>query len=86
MLLAFPIGLVWALTSIAIGFVLNSLGFDPGQHSLISAIEIAQVVVVIFLGYLQWFVVVPWLWRKWKARRGKDLDLTPAVNAEPKLP
>ncbi|MFY8042909.1 MAG: hypothetical protein ACOVOD_08270 [Rhodoferax sp.] len=20
-------------------------------------------------GYLQWFVLLPWLWRKWKARR-----------------
>jgi len=21
------------------------------------------------VGYLQWFVLVPWLWRKWKSRR-----------------
>jgi hypothetical protein len=21
-------------------------------------------------GYMQWFVLLPWLWRKWKARRG----------------
>ena len=23
------------------------------------------------VGYLQWFVLLPWLWRKWKARRLK---------------
>lgn len=22
-------------------------------------------------GYMQWFVLLPWLWRKWKARRAK---------------
>lgn len=24
-------------------------------------------------GYLQWFVLLPWLWRKWKARRARSV-------------
>jgi len=23
-------------------------------------------------GYLQWFVLLPWLWRKWKVRRARN--------------
>ena len=23
---------------------------------------------IVLIGYLQWFVLLPWLWRKWKAR------------------
>lgn len=24
------------------------------------------------LGYMQWFVLLPWLWRRWKARRARS--------------
>jgi hypothetical protein len=24
--------------------------------------------LLVSIGYLQWFVLLPWLWRKWKAR------------------
>jgi hypothetical protein len=28
--------------------------------------------VYFVLGYVQWFVLLPWLWRKWKARRTRS--------------
>ena len=54
----------WILTAL-IGSLAHLVGLAPiglGDTLLVS-------LTCAVAGYLQWFVVVPWLWRKWRARR-----------------
>ena len=62
LLLTLPSG--WLLSSI-VGVVLSAVGFTA------TGLNYALMVTLTcgIAGYLQWFIFLPWLWRKWKARR-----------------
>lgn len=51
------IALVW--------LVLSPLGVEP--NGMVEAVLVSFTCSV--AGYWQWFVLVPWLWRKWRKRR-----------------
>lgn len=67
--LSFPIGLV---VSIAAGF-LGRIDYELTGH--ISAVSYSSIImnwlVFFVVGYMQWFMLVPQLWRRWKAKRGR---------------
>lgn len=63
LILSFPAGLAVSAAHYALGFAF-SITIETSYLSL--ALE---WLVYFVLGYLQWFVLLPWLWRKWKARR-----------------
>ena len=63
LILSFPAGLVVSVAHYALGSTF-SITVETSYLSL--ALE---WLVYFVLGYLQWFVLLPWLWRKWKARR-----------------
>jgi hypothetical protein len=66
LVLAFPVGLVISLAHVVLdlGF---SITIGPSYFSLV-----IEWLAYFGLGYAQWFVLLPWLWRKWKARRAGD--------------
>lgn len=65
MLSGFPTG---TYVAIALGH------FVVGENNLIYGFVgyILQSIAVIAIGYFQWFVLLPWLWRKWKSTRVKS--------------
>ena len=63
LVLSFPASLIVSLVHMALG-VGFAITIKTSYLSL--AIEWAAYFV---LGYWQWFVLLPWLWRKWKTRR-----------------
>jgi hypothetical protein len=69
-MLTFPVGVAWGVSIVAIGVGIDYLWSNPVWPDYVfSVIELLQAVIVICLGYFQWFVLLPWLWRKWKAHR-----------------
>lgn len=66
LVLSFPASLIVSLAHMALGAGL-SLTIKTSFLSL--AVEWATYFV---LGYLQWFVLLPWLWRTWKGRRARS--------------
>ncbi|WP_374658530.1 hypothetical protein [Inhella sp.] len=68
MLLAAPSG--WLLTAL-VGVVLQLAG--PSITGLADALLLTAACGL--SGYLQWFVLLPWLWRRWKGRsRAQTLE------------
>ena len=63
LILSFPAGLAVSAAHYALGAVFSTT-VETSYLSL--ALE---WLVYFVLGYVQWFVLLPWLWRKWKARR-----------------
>ncbi|MFY9316652.1 MAG: hypothetical protein WAO95_13985 [Burkholderiales bacterium] len=63
LILSFPASLIVSLMHMVLG-VGFSITIKTSYVSL--AIEWAAYFV---LGYWQWFVLLPWLWGKWKTRR-----------------
>lgn len=60
--LSFPAGLAVSAVHYALGHIF-SVTIQTSYLSLW-----LEWLVYFFLGYFQWFLVLPWLWRKWKAR------------------
>lgn len=68
--LSFPLGLAIA---VALGLLGKVAYATTGYVFTTSYMSIAVTWLVFFAaGYLQWFVLLPWLWRKWKARRAQS--------------
>lgn len=67
MALSFPTSYACLLILGALGFFAEkwwgSLSINSGYATLI-----VEWLALFVVGYLQWFVLLPWLWRKWKAR------------------
>jgi len=72
LVLSFPASLIVSLAHLALGAGF-SITIKTSYLSL--AMEWAAYFI---LGYWQWFVLLSWLWRKWKTRRG-------AASAAPSL-
>ena len=65
--LSFPLGLVLAAALSLLGQIAYAI---TGYVFTTSYASIAVTWLLFFIaGYLQWFVLLPWLWRKWKAKR-----------------
>jgi hypothetical protein len=65
--LSFPFGLIAAAAFSLLGQIAYATN---GYVFTTSYVSIAVTWLVFFgVGYFQWFVLLPWLWRKWKARR-----------------
>ncbi len=62
-ILTFPAGLVVSLVR-----SLFAAGFSITDNISYLSLTIEWATYFVF-GYLQWFVLVPWLWQKWKAWR-----------------
>ena len=62
MLLTLPSG--WMLTAL-VSAIADAVNFQPAGATDAFMVSLLCAIA----GYLQWFVLVPWLWRKWKARR-----------------
>lgn len=69
--LTFPLGLVLAAALSLLGQIAYA---TTGYVFTTSYASIAVTWLVFFVaGYLQWFVLVPWLWRKWKGRQARSV-------------
>jgi hypothetical protein len=62
LILSFPASLLVSLVHMALGAGF-SVAVETSRPSL--SVEWAAYFV---LGYWQWFVLLPWIWRKWKKR------------------
>ena len=60
--LGFPVTTVWWISLSAAGSLFSSVGVELGLNPAFDAIAWVGSVV---LGYIQWFVFVPWAWRRW---------------------
>ena len=72
LLLTFPSGGAVQLLAVAVLSSLEFIGLGSllkGEKSLIGQFLFLQIFVC--AGYFQWFVAIPWLWRKWKAHRSR---------------
>lgn len=69
LLLTLPSG--WLLTAL-VGTVLHLVGLEA------TGLEDALLVTVGcgIAGYLQWFVLLPWLWRRWRVHRSQKAAVT----------
>lgn len=69
--LSFPASQVVALVLGAVGYLAEALG---GGLSIPTNYLTLVVEWLVFLGvgYAQWFVLLPWLWRKWKSRQARS--------------
>ncbi len=63
LILSFPAGLAVSAAYYALGAV-----FSTTVETSYLSLAFGWLVYFV-LGYLQWFMLLPWLWRKWKARR-----------------
>jgi hypothetical protein len=63
--LGLPLTAIWWVAVSAAGFAFSSMGIQVGLSPAFDAIASAGFVVV---GYVQWFVLLPWLWRSKTAR------------------
>lgn len=63
LMLALTLPSGWLLSAL-FGLVFSLLGFDLVGVGDAIAVSIACAIA----GYLQWFVLLPWLWRKWRSR------------------
>ena len=65
--LSFPLSLVLAAALSLLGHIAYA---TTGYVFTTSYASIAVSWLVFFIaGYMQWFLLMPWLWRKWKARQ-----------------
>ena len=60
----------WLLSALLSG-VLSLFGVELVGLADAFAVSLACGVA----GYLQWFVLVPWLWRRWTARRQRPAEV-----------
>jgi hypothetical protein len=68
-ILTFPSCVAWGFFIFGLGFLLHILGIDPmWPKSVFVAIEFLQAILVVTLGYFQWFLVLPSFYKRWKAR------------------
>jgi hypothetical protein len=61
LILTLPSGLIWTA---AVGSIVSLIGFE--LVGMADAVLVSLTCVV--AGYWQWFVLLPWLWRKWKVK------------------
>lgn len=67
--LSFPLGLIVAASFSILGQVAYA---TTGYVFTTSYVSITVTWLIFFVaGYVQWFVLLPWLCRKWKARRAR---------------
>jgi hypothetical protein len=62
MFLTLPSG--WALTAL-VSAILGVVNFQPVGVTEAYIVSLSCTIA----GYMQWFVLLPWLWRKWKDRK-----------------
>lgn len=65
--LTFPLGLMWASVLNVAAYLFDAAGYraEGSDIFLIPFVWLGFTAV----GYIQWFMLLPWLWRRWKARR-----------------
>jgi hypothetical protein len=68
--LSFPLGLVIA----AAASLLGQIAYTMAGYVFTTSYASIIVTWLVFLaaGYVQWFLLLPWLWRKWKARQARS--------------
>jgi hypothetical protein len=65
--LSLPLGLLWLWLVSGAGYLLAQFGIEIGAPSSIADVVVWLGFVVV--GYLQWFVLLPWIVHKVRARR-----------------
>ncbi len=80
--LSFPASQVVLLILGAIGYLAETWGgsFSIPMNYLTLVLE---WLVFLGAGYMQWFVLLPWLWRKWKMRQIKTKNTGDELNPAP---
>ena len=72
-------GIVMLALSAPSGWVLSALlsaGLSLVGFELVGVADALAVSLACGVaGYLQWFVLVPWLWRRWTARRQRPAEV-----------
>ena len=67
LVLSFPLSVV--MTTV-LGVLARALCESTGYVFATSYVSMSVAWLLLFaIGYLQWFVLVPWLWQRWTARR-----------------
>lgn len=67
--LTFPLGVAWALALNLAAYLMEPTWLADQASDVWLALLVWMGFFVV--GYLQWFVLLPWLWRKWKAARAR---------------
>lgn len=69
-------GLLMLVLTLPCGWLLTALAGAALRLVGIEAVGVNDAVLVSLIGaaagYLQWFVLLSWLWRRWKARHGRS--------------
>ena len=73
--LAFPISFLVVLLFVGVSIAVEQLFSVVSQTSYLSIL--VSWACLFTAGYWQWFVLLPWLWRKWKARRAAGITASP---------
>ena len=68
--LTFPLGFAWALALNLAAYLMESTSLAAPVSDVWLAFPVWMGFFV--AGYVQWFVLLPWLWRKWKARQAGE--------------
>jgi len=69
MVLTLPSGLAWVSLVSAMAYMLSLMGLEVGGAPF--TFEIFMWLGFVVVGYVQWFLFVPWLTRRMRERRGK---------------
>lgn len=70
--LTFPIGVVVVAAVAWSAAMLATTGQPTPSGPIIQgAVGVAIWALITAVGYLQWFVFLPWLWQRWKAHKGR---------------
>lgn len=68
--LAFPVSLLVAALVALLALLQEQLGVPLLDLISSNYVGFSVMWLMFFIaGYVQWFVLLPWLWRKWKSRR-----------------
>ena len=65
LVLTFPAGYIGNLFAAGIDTSITTLGVELSKSQNV----FLQWFFMTLAGYVQWFVLLPWLWRKWKTRQ-----------------
>jgi hypothetical protein len=71
--LAFPASLFVAGLFSLLVFIQEQSGVPLFDMDSLNYVYFSVIWLLFFVtGYAQWFMLLPWLWRKWKARRARS--------------
>jgi len=81
-MLTLPISIFWAIFSLAIGLIATIIGINPDVPDLSFCLNLIQVLFFVMLGYLQWFYIVPAVYKRYLKSRNAKIKSMESVRSE----